>query len=61
MAQFGDLLAELRQDKKLTQKQLAKIIYVSSGTICNSVIMRIMYIIRTLKNWLHLRITLMLL
>lgn len=35
MAQFGDLLAELRQDKKLTQKQLAKIIYVSSGTICN--------------------------
>lgn len=32
MAQFGDLLAELRQDKKLTQKQLAKIIYVSSGT-----------------------------
>ena len=35
MAQFGELLAELRQDKKLTQKQLAKIIYVTSGTICN--------------------------
>lgn len=35
MAQFGDPLAELRQDKKLTQKQLAKIIYVTPGTICN--------------------------
>ena len=29
MAQFGDLLAELRQDKKLTQKQLAKIIFIA--------------------------------
>ena len=28
MAQFGDLLAELRTDKKMTQKELAKIIKV---------------------------------
>lgn len=35
MAQFGELLAELRVDHKLTQKELAKIIYVSPGTISN--------------------------
>lgn len=35
MAQFGELLAELREDRKLTQKDLAKIIYVSPGTISN--------------------------
>lgn len=35
MAQFGDLLAELRADKKMTQKQLAQIIFVSPGTISN--------------------------
>lgn len=35
MAQFGDLLAELRQDKKLTQKELAQVIYVTPGTISN--------------------------
>ena len=35
MAQFGDLLAELRQDKKMTQKQLADAIFVTTGTISN--------------------------
>ena len=35
MAQFGELLAELREDRKLTQKELAEIIYVSPGTISN--------------------------
>ena len=35
MAQFGELLAELRQDRKLTQEALAKILFVSSGTISN--------------------------
>lgn len=35
MAQFGELLAELREDHKLTQKELAEIIYVSPGTISN--------------------------
>lgn len=35
MAQFGELLAELREDRKLTQKDLAEIIYVSPGTISN--------------------------
>lgn len=35
MALFGEILAELRQDKGLTQKQLAKIIYVTPGTISN--------------------------
>lgn len=35
MAQFGELLAELRQDRKMTQEDLAKILYVTSGTISN--------------------------
>lgn len=35
MAQFGELLAELRQDRKMTQKELAQVIYVTSGTISN--------------------------
>lgn len=35
MAAFGELLAELRQDKGLTQKQLGKILSVSTGTISN--------------------------
>lgn len=35
MAQFGELLAELREDRKLSQKDLAGIIYVSPGTISN--------------------------
>ena len=35
MAQFGEILAELRKDHKMLQKELAKIIYVSTGTISN--------------------------
>ena len=35
MAQFGELLAELREDRKLTQKELSEVIYVSPGTISN--------------------------
>lgn len=31
MAQFGDLLAELRQDRGLTQSELGKVISVTSG------------------------------
>lgn len=32
---FGDILTELRQDKQLTQRQLADILHVSVGTISN--------------------------
>ena len=35
MAAFGELLAELRQDKKMTQAQLAEVLHVSTGTISN--------------------------
>lgn len=35
MAKFGELLSELRQDRGMTQKELAKILYVSDGTISN--------------------------
>ena len=35
MAQFGDLLAEPRQDRGLTQSELGKVISVTSGTISN--------------------------
>ena len=35
MAQFGEILAELRQDHGLTQKELAKIFFVTPGTISN--------------------------
>lgn len=35
MATFGELLTELRIDRKLSQKQLGEIIFVSSGTISN--------------------------
>lgn len=35
MAQFGEILAELRQDRGLSQAELAKIIYVTAGTISN--------------------------
>lgn len=35
MAEFGDLLAELRNDQKITQKELAKVLFVSPGTISN--------------------------
>lgn len=32
---FGEILARLRQDHRMTQAELAKIIFVSSGTISN--------------------------
>lgn len=35
MEKFGAVLAELRQDKRLTQKELAKELHVSVGTISN--------------------------
>ena len=35
MADFGELLTELRLDKKMTQKALAKVLHVSVGTISN--------------------------
>lgn len=35
MAEFGEILAELRQDRKLTQQQLDEKIYVSAATISN--------------------------
>ena len=35
MASFGELLAELRKDKGLKQKALAKALHVSSATISN--------------------------
>lgn len=34
-AHLGELIAELRQDKGLTQKELGDILCVSSGTISN--------------------------
>lgn len=35
MAALGEILAELRKDKHLTQRELAKILHVSVGTISN--------------------------
>jgi len=35
MAEFGEILAELRQDHKLTQQQLGEKIFVSAATISN--------------------------
>lgn len=35
MAHLGELLAELRQDSGMTQKELGQILCVSSGTISN--------------------------
>lgn len=35
MAQFGEMLAELRQDRGMSQKELAKKLYVTVGTISN--------------------------
>lgn len=35
MAEFGEMLAELRQDADLTQKELADRLFVSKGTISN--------------------------
>ena len=35
MARFGELLSELRQDHKMTQKELARKLHVTDGTISN--------------------------
>lgn len=35
MAKFGEILSELRQSRGMTQKELAKVLYVSDGTISN--------------------------
>ena len=35
MAQFGEILSELRRDKHMTQKELASELHVTSGTISN--------------------------
>lgn len=35
MARFGEILAELRQDRGLTQETLAKVLFVTAGTISN--------------------------
>ncbi len=35
MSKFGELLAELRLDRKLTQRDLAHILHVTVGTISN--------------------------
>ena len=35
MSKFGEFLAELRQDRKMTQRDLAQILHVSVGTISN--------------------------
>ena len=35
MAQLGDILAELRQERGLTQKELGQVLCVSTGTISN--------------------------
>lgn len=35
MAEFGEMLSELRQDRNLSQKDMAKLLNVSSGTISN--------------------------
>ena len=35
LAEFGELLVELRRDRHMTQAELAKILFVSAGTISN--------------------------
>ena len=35
MQKFGDILAELREDHGLTQRQLGQILHVTGGTISN--------------------------
>lgn len=35
MSKFGEILAELRRDKGLTQRDLAKLLHVTPGTISN--------------------------
>ena len=47
MATFGNILEELRKDRKMTQKELSEVIYVTTGTI---LIMKMTDIYRTLKS-----------
>ena len=35
MANFGEILSELRQDRSMTQKELAAMIFVTPGTVSN--------------------------
>lgn len=35
MATFGNILEELRKDRKMTQKELSEVIYVTTETISN--------------------------
>lgn len=35
LATFGNILEELRKDRKMTQKELSEVIYVTTGTISN--------------------------
>lgn len=35
MATFGNILEELHKDRKMTQKELSEVIYVTTGTISN--------------------------
>ena len=35
MTRFGEILAELRQDRGLTQETLARVLFVTAGTISN--------------------------
>lgn len=35
MATFGNILEELRKDRKMTQKELSEVSYVTTGTISN--------------------------
>lgn len=35
MTEFGEILTELRQDRKMTQKDLAQAMFVTVGTISN--------------------------
>ena len=35
MATFGNILEELRKDRKMTRKELSEVIYVTTGTISN--------------------------
>lgn len=35
MATFGSILEELRKDRKMTQKELSEVIFVTTGTISN--------------------------
>lgn len=35
LERFGELLAQLRQDRRMTQAELGRVIFVSAGTISN--------------------------